>query len=379
MGRAWLLLAGTLAALGLGEGLVRLAGAGEATLSRGALHAFHPDYGWTCAPGLDARYQLSGNFDARVVCNELGQRSARLALEKPAGTRRIVVLGDSFMWGYGVENHEMLSERLARLLPDTEVVNLAANGYGTVQELVRFEHEGLAYRPDLTLLAFTWNDLGDNFDEKKGGRPIVERQPDGRFELVNRPVRRPWKQPHWQWLRHHSRLFSFLDYARQLVRYELRAWRKRRSEREPPRDARPADERDRRPLDFSLREIYGAPSPEIELAWQAAEHLIGRLDALARRDGGRLLVLANADRETLRRDAFERRFADVPGLDRDRPMRRLAEICARLGIDLLDLQPAFRSEASPEALFFPTNHHWSPRGHEVAARAVAQHLAAWSR
>lgn len=376
MGRAGLLLAGALVALGLGEGLVRLAGAGEATLSRGTLHAFQPDYGWSCAPGIDARYVLSGNFDARVVCNERGQRGALVSLAKPPGTRRIVVLGDSFMWGYGVENADMLSARLAQLLPGSEVVNLAANGYSTVQELVRFELEGLAYDPDLTLLAFTWNDLGDNFDDKNGGRPALTAEPDGHFEIVNRPVRHPWKPAHWQWLRHHSRLFTFVDYARQVMREELRVWRRERSARVRPAGTPPGDERDNGPLDFSPRQLYGAPSAEIDQAWRAVEQLLGRIAALTRQGGGRLLVLANASQQAIERDAFARRIGADPELDWDRPARRLAEICERLGVDFLDLHPVFRRQPEPEALFLPSNSHWSPRGHEVAARAVAEHLRA---
>jgi lysophospholipase L1-like esterase len=376
MSRVLLLGVGLCVALLLGEALVRLAGAGEATLSRGTLHAFHAEVGWTCAPGLDARYVSSGNFDARIVCNDLGQRGARIPEAKTAGTSRILALGDSFMWGYGVENEEMLSERLTRLLPSTEVVNLAASGYSTVQELVRFEAEGVTYAPDLALLAFTWNDLGDNFDEKKGGRPIVEPREDGGFEIVNRPVRRPWKPVHWQWLRHNSRLFNFVDYARQVVRAELRIWRHEREELEQKPGTPLWDKRDHKPLDFSPRELFGAASAEIDLAWSAVENLLARIDMLARRSGGRLVVVANANRQSMQRAAFERSFGNGPDLDWDRPSRRLAEICERLGIDFLDLNPVFRAEPDPAALFFPSNSHYSPRGHEVAARVVAEHLRA---
>jgi lysophospholipase L1-like esterase len=380
VGRVLLALGGLLVALLLGELLVRAAGAGDATLSRGALHRYHPEIGWTCLPHLDARYVLPGNFDARVVCNGRGERGADVPLARTPGRARIAVLGDSFMWGFGVENGEMLSSRLAELLPGTEVVNLAANGYGTVQELVRFELDGAAYAPDWTLLAFTWNDLGDNFDDKDGGRPAVELGADGGVEIANRPVRRPWKTPSTQWLRHESRLFAFLDYARDSVRHRLRAWRRARwLERQPPgttREAQRVDLRDAEAMEFSQRERYGPPSPEIDLAWETAGALIAQIDALARASGGRLLVIANAHYEIADRDAFTRRNGDDPQLDWDRPARRLAALCDALGVPFLDLNPVFRSDPAPLSLFFPSNGHWNPRGHALAAEAVAERLRA---
>lgn len=378
MGRALLALAGLAVALLLGEALVRWAGVGDATLSRGSLHVQHPRFGWICKPGIDARYVLPGNFDARVVCNAHGQRSPELPLARTPGRTRIAVLGDSFMWGYGVEDDALLSGRLAALVPGAEVVNLAANGYGTVQQVLRFEEEGLPYAPDWTLLAFTWNDLGDNFDDKDGGRPMAVPRADGALEIANLPVRKPWKSSGAQWLRRASRLFSFLDYSRDLIRLELRAWRRERWLRSNPGETPRWKQREEEPLDFSPRELYGEPSPEIDIAWQTVQALLARLDARAREAGGRLLVVANANSEIMQRDAFEARYGRSAALDWDRPGRRLAAICDALGIEYLDLNPVFRREPDPAALFFPSNSHWSPAGHDLAARAVAERLRALS-
>ncbi len=357
---------------------MRLAGAGTATLARGSLHAYHPEVGWTCLPGLDTRYVLPGNFDARVVCNRHGQRNPEVSPAKLPGTTRILVLGDSFMWGYGVENEEVLSNRLPRLVPSSEVVNLAASGYSTVQQLIRFESEGLAYAPDWTLLAFSWNDLGDNFDDKDGGRPIVAVAPDGAFEIVNRPVRRAWKSPRTQWLRHHSRLVAFVDYARQHIRNQLHVWRRERALRRHAAQSPRRDRRELRPMDFSPRELYGAPSPELELAWQAQQDLLRRIDLLTRQAGGRLLVVNVASAESMRPERFAREVGEGPDFDWDRPARRLAAICHELGVECLDLNPVFRRETDPDSQFFRSDVHWNPRGHEVAAIAVAKRIRALS-
>jgi lysophospholipase L1-like esterase len=127
-------------------------------------------------------------------------------------------------------------------------------------------------------------------------------------------------------------------------------------------------------MDFSPRELYGAPSPELELAWHAQQDLLRRVDALTRQAGGRLLVVNVASVEAMRPEAFARDVGEGSDFDWDRPARRLAAICQHLGIEFLDLNPVFRREADPDSNFFPSDIHWSPRGHEVAARAVAERI-----
>ncbi len=107
-----LLLASVSFAFLLCEGIVRVAGLGGTQLSRGGLHQYDPEAGWTCKPDLDARYELPGSFNVRVLCNSRGLRDEEILYEKAPGFQRIVVLGDSFMWGYGVENDEMFSTQL---------------------------------------------------------------------------------------------------------------------------------------------------------------------------------------------------------------------------------------------------------------------------
>ena len=86
-----------------------LFGGGQSTLTRGQLHAYDADAGWTCAPDLDSRYIQPGSFDVRIMTNSRGLRDEEIAERKAPGVRRIAVLGDSYMWGYGVENDEMFA------------------------------------------------------------------------------------------------------------------------------------------------------------------------------------------------------------------------------------------------------------------------------
>jgi lysophospholipase L1-like esterase len=72
-----------------------------------------------------------------------------------------LVLGDSFAWGYGVEETQRFSELLETSM-DIEVINAGVSGYSTDQELLWLRDEGIKYDMDLVILVFTGNDIGDN-------------------------------------------------------------------------------------------------------------------------------------------------------------------------------------------------------------------------
>ncbi len=87
------------------------------------------------------------------------------AVEKPADTYRVVVLGDSVPNDPSVPTADRIPRRLeaalAKLAPAgkrVEVVNLSVEGYNTLQEVRLFERVGRKYRPDVVLVAYVLND-----------------------------------------------------------------------------------------------------------------------------------------------------------------------------------------------------------------------------
>lgn len=106
-------------------------------------------------------------FSARVVTNALGFRERRLPGPKPAGTVRIVALGDSFTQGYGVEDAAAFPQRLETLLRARdparhyEVVNLGVPGASPPDYLYHLREVGMAYHPDLVLMGVMANDAND--------------------------------------------------------------------------------------------------------------------------------------------------------------------------------------------------------------------------
>jgi hypothetical protein len=98
--------------------------------------------------------------------NSRGFRDHERNETKPAGTRRVLVLGDSFTWGHGVELEDTYPRRLERVLERRqgtpwEVVSLALPGMNTVDQAVQLGEIGMAYAPDVVLLGYVLNDSED--------------------------------------------------------------------------------------------------------------------------------------------------------------------------------------------------------------------------
>src|SRR5262249_34185847 len=131
------------------------------------MHGYSEVYGWAPRPG--ARYRLN---DAWMTINGLGYRGKEHPRERTPGKTRVVVVGDSIAFGYGVADEQTFSAVLERLDSRLEVINLGVQGYGTDQELVKLETEGLAYRPDVVILDVCLaNDFLDNARSVNFGYP----------------------------------------------------------------------------------------------------------------------------------------------------------------------------------------------------------------
>lgn len=101
--------------------------------------------------------------DAQLTTNAKGIRSLKdYTYEKPAGTFRILLLGDSFTFGEEVSDAEVYASRLEKALPNTEVINMAVHGYGTDQMLISLQQEGVTYHPDIVILGFIGQDMERN-------------------------------------------------------------------------------------------------------------------------------------------------------------------------------------------------------------------------
>lgn len=153
VGAALAVLAGAEALLRATAPVAAAEGAGPGELER--LHVYSERYGW--ALRRSQRTRIDGHA---VTVNAAGYRGPLLGPRRE-GVERVVVLGDSIAFGLDVGDAETFAALLRR--PGArEVANLAVQGYGTDQEALRLEHEGLALGPDAVILALcVANDFTD--------------------------------------------------------------------------------------------------------------------------------------------------------------------------------------------------------------------------
>lgn len=115
------------------------------------LHRFDPYLGWALAPGVCATSKRTGNRVTYCI-NEKGLRDDDVPYEKPEGIFRVVLLGDSRSFGFGVPIEQHFSRILEGYFDNLDVINMAVDGYGIDQELLMLEMEGFKYQPDLVMV-----------------------------------------------------------------------------------------------------------------------------------------------------------------------------------------------------------------------------------
>lgn len=115
-------------------------------------------------------YQLKPNLDVQFIganlkTNNQGWRETTLPEPKAANEYRIVGIGDSVMFGWGVAEElrymDLLETRLQESSPDRRwtTISLAVPGYNLAMEMEALRQYGLAYEPDMIIYGFVSNDF----------------------------------------------------------------------------------------------------------------------------------------------------------------------------------------------------------------------------
>ena len=141
------------------EGGLRIIGMGPPD----TLNRFDAATGWSKKPNYSLE-RRGNEFHATFETNELGLRDDPMSSPaKPAGTFRVVMLGDSFTLGYTVDRKDLFVDLLeARWKAEgrnVEVLNVGTEGWSTDQEAAWMVEYGAEYDPDLVVLLPYDNDV----------------------------------------------------------------------------------------------------------------------------------------------------------------------------------------------------------------------------
>lgn len=137
-----------------------------------SMHRPHSTLFWELSPDL-----LDMNLlQHKVLTNSHGFRSQEISVKKPQGQYRVMVLGDSSAFGFGVAGEEtfgaVLSRDLRKKYPhrDVRFINGAVSGYTTYQAATFMKERGWKFSPDLIIISF-------NDDPQMEWKQDVQRAP----------------------------------------------------------------------------------------------------------------------------------------------------------------------------------------------------------
>jgi lysophospholipase L1-like esterase len=309
-----------------------------------------PPRRYRIAPGFQGRITNQAEFDTAVATNREGLRGPEVG-PKPAGSLRILAIGDSFTFGVGARQDETWPARLEKRMPNVQVLNAGAPGFGVPDEVAWFEAHGAGLQPDLVVVAvFLANDLQDaSPDQPKvavvDGSLVVPGETGG--------LRR--------WLYYHSHLFRLLKSS--VLEGRVRSLL---GLKEPwaTRELR---------AEFSL---YGPELPEeIRKGAEATEAAVGRL-ASRGIPVAAVLIPSLPQVDARRWTALLDRFGlDPASHDPRRPNRLFRAIFERHGVPVLDLTDTFESAVRQgQRIYYPIDQHLTPAGYDLMARTIGDFL-----
>jgi len=150
---------------------------------------YDPDLGWVATPSLYSPNMFGPGVALRT--NVQGFRNdANTTSVVPAGTARIICSGDSFTFGFGVDNAQTWCARLASIDRRLDTVNLGEGGYGVDQAYLRYKRDAATIEHHIHLFAFITADFDRMLSDAFQGYPKPVLDLD-RSRLVVRNARCP--------------------------------------------------------------------------------------------------------------------------------------------------------------------------------------------
>lgn len=281
------------------------------------------EIGWFMAPGFEGAAR-GREWQVAVRTNSLGLRDAE---PDPSARRRVLVLGDSYVYGFGVEAEETFPKVAEATLrssgrPDVAVLNAGVSGYGPLEELALLRRLAGRIGPQVVVLAFfEGNDVQNALEHPKRyvmGDDGYLHTPEGGPSPAGR-----------------SHLLAYVRRKLRGVSEKMEAGKGLELARQAVREAR------------RHAEASGAEFLLVLIPTTQAERI------------GRPRLLR----------AYDRILGQPPDVN-----AVMEDFARREGIRVLNLSPVFDGAADESSLRFGVDGHFTREGHRLAGEALAAAL-----
>jgi len=291
----------------------------------------------------------SGEYKTPITVNSQGFRDSEHSFQKPGGTKRVLILGDSFVENFQVPLEETFFKQLETGDGKLEIIPMGLGDSGTAQQLILLKQYGLKYNPDIVLhFFFTGNDVKNNSPALMGDphRPYFALE---NGELKKTPFKTLTSTPAGKiksLIKNNSRLAAFLFDAKGKL--------------------------DRRknsgvPVDYQV--YVPEYTKEYNEAWEVTKKLIVETKNASEKAGAAYILVSLANKEQLAPQILP------SGFDPEKPDTVLREFCEKEKMDCLFMLPFFKSFLADNKSL-NTHHsrdgHWNEVGTTLAAKFLTQ-------
>lgn len=307
------------------------------------IHRPSPVFGWELVPGASG-FGRAGTY---IHINRDGFRDVDYPLKKKATVFRIMVIGDSFTFGQGVNLEDTYSKHLERRINDigktSEVISCGVIGYGMWQYLETLKRKVIPYKPDLVILGLFIDDITTSVSPYK--------------HLQNWPGTNPFAKDA-SGMMSRSYLWNFLKNWITLVETKYRYLRGHKY-------LKGIEKR---------KEATGPAHPESN--WY--QIMYGKLPKNIYSDFAETLYTFIRICETVNTQVIVVLIPDAAQLhepDRQKVNLFVAQICKDIGVPFVDVIKRFEKEEDPRTLYlFPLDAHTSPKGHRLIADSIFEQI-----
>jgi len=266
----------------------------------------------------------NGSFEGKpVVTNSFGHRDSEIPIKKEKNEVRVLAVGDSILFGHGVNGNDTFTERLQHKLNENyhgkhfEVINTGVPGNSPFQSYFDLK-AGLDLEPDIAIFQFTLNDVIEPFlvFRRYGGKGID-------YHGVSDISYVKYK------LKEHCAIYHFLEDMATRIKFKRKQDRKEILSRQE--------------IYSTYNLVFKPDLPEILNAWREFLYWSQEMVNLAQDNGVKVVVLMSPFKFQFKLEP-EQAFPQIK-------MRRFAGINAAGYLDLLnELQSNFIRESGLAAV-----------------------------